>query len=368
MTEKIKNLLTTICFCAVIFGLSVLCIIHPAAASSEAERRPLAQMPSLEWQTVKNGVYFNQFDDYAVDQFPSRDTFRSLKANFQLSVLHTCENNSLAVENESIAKINTKLNTASIENAVAKLRAVFNTYLSTADTRNYLCIVPDKGYYFAKDFGYPSIDYAAAVDYMTNSLSDMAYIDLFDTLTLDDYYRTDTHWRQENLAAVAEKLAVAMNISEINYTNDYTVNEYFPFNGVYSGQSALNPTPDTLRYLTNDTLDNCTVYDYETAETLPIYNIDKLNSKEPYDVFLSGTKALLRIDNPNSATERELIVFRDSYGASLIPLLSEGYSSITLVDLRYINSAYLGKYLEFTDQDVLFLYSTLLLNDSFALK
>lgn len=366
MTNRLKHILTTVCFCAVIIGLGAACLLHPAAATSEAERRPLAQMPELKLDTVESGLFFSRFDDYSVDQFPARDLFRSLKAHFQLSVLHTKENNSLAVENGHIAKINTSLNTASLQNAAQKLSAVFDTYLSPSDTKNYLAIVPDKGLFLAEEFGYPSIDYAALVDYMTTELSELTYIDLFGQLQLDDYYRTDTHWRQENLLPVAKKLAEGLKITPPN--ENFTTNEHFPFNGVYAGQSALNPTPDTLRYLTNDALDKCTVYDYETGDTLPIYNTAKLDSSEPYDVFLSGTKALLRIDNHAADTERDLIVFRDSYGASLIPLLAEGYSSITLVDLRYVNVGYLGNYLEFSDQDVLFLYSTLLLNDSFALK
>lgn len=366
MTNRLKHILTTVCFCAVIGGLAIACLLHPVAANSEAERRPLAQMPELKADTVESGLFFSQFDDYTVDQFPARDFFRSIKAHFQMSVLHTKENNSLAVENGYIAKINTTLNLASLENAAKKFQTVFDTYLTETDTNNYLAVVPDKGLFFAEDFGYPSIDYTALVEYMSTSLSEFDYIDLWDELSLDDYYHTDTHWRQENLLPVAKKLAEGLNVTPP--TDNYTVNEHFPFNGVYAGQSALNPTPDTLCYLTNDTLEKYTVYDFETGDTLPIYNTAKLDTAEPYDVFLSGTKALLRIDNPNAASERELIVFRDSYGASLIPLLAESYRSITLVDLRYVNTAYLDKYIEFTKQDVLFLYSTLLLNDSFALK
>ena len=61
-------------------------------------------------------------------------------------------------------------------------------------------------------------------------------------------------------------------------------------------------------------------------------------------------------------------MFRDSFGSSITPLLIEGYSSITLVDIRYLASNRLGKYVDFTDCDVLFLYSTGVLNNSSTLK
>ena len=51
-----------------------------------------------------------------------------------------------------------------------------------------------------------------------------------------------------------------------------------------------------------------------------------------------------------------------------MPLLVEDYAKITLVDIRYIYSGVLGNYIEFEDQDVLFLYSTLVLNNSETLK
>ena len=52
----------------------------------------------------------------------------------------------------------------------------------------------------------------------------------------------------------------------------------------------------------------------------------------------------------------------------MVPLLVNDYAKVTLVDLRYIRSDYLGQFLDFHGQDVLFLYSTLLLNNSAAIK
>lgn len=363
--SKIKNILTSGTFLATILGLAAACWLSPAAASSEAERRPLAQAPSVTADAVISGKFFTQFDDYVTDQFPARDFFRSVKAHFQLYALNISENNGLTVQDGYIAKVNTELNAASVANAAGKLAQVYNRYLAGADTRNFLAIVPDKGYFLGRDYGYPALDYAALADDMRAALPDFAYVDLFDSLSLSDYYRTDTHWSQDKLLPVAAQLAGALGVP---LAADYQTLEHYPFNGVYAGQSALNPQPDTLYYLTNDTLAACTVYDYETGETRPVYDVAKLDTAEPYDVFLSGTRALLRIDNPAAGTDRQLILFRDSYGAALAPLLAEAYSSIVLVDLRYINPQILGNYIEFGGQDVLFLYSTLLLNDSFALK
>ena len=85
-------------------------------------------------------------------------------------------------------------------------------------------------------------------------------------------------------------------------------------------------------------------------------------------MFLSGSLPLLTITNQAAETDRELILFRDSFGSSIAPLLTSGYRKITLVDIRYLHPDVLNRYIEFDGQDVLFLYSTLVLNHSETLK
>ena len=83
-----------------------------------------------------------------------------------------------------------------------------------------------------------------------------------------------------------------------------------------------------------------------------------------YDIYLSGATPLITIDNPNAKTKKELLLFRDSFGSSIAPLLVQEYSKITLIDIRYISSDLLDQYINFEKQDVLFLYSSLILNQN----
>ena len=74
------------------------------------------------------------------------------------------------------------------------------------------------------------------------------------------------------------------------------------------------------------------------------------------------------VKNPNAVTDKRLIIFRDSYASSLVPLLLGAYEEITLIDLRYIDSARIGEYVDFTDADILFLYNTSIVNHAEMLK
>ena len=122
--------------------------------------------------------------------------------------------------------------------------------------------------------------------------------------------------------------------------------------------------------MTNETLESCVVTDYNSGKpvTIPMYDLSKATAKDPYELFVGGNTPLVTIENPLATTDKELVIFRDSFTSSLAPLLATGYSKVTLVDIRYINSGMLGNFIEFDNQDVLFLYSTLVLNSSTILK
>ena len=107
---------------------------------------------------------------------------------------------------------------------------------------------------------------------------------------------------------------------------------------------------------------------YDMDGKIPIYDWDQIQSRDPYEFFLSGASPVQYLENVDASTERELVIFRDSFGSSLAPLLVSGYRKITLIDLRYVSSDLLDQLVTFEEQDVLFLYSTLLWNQSGTIK
>ena len=174
----------------------------------------------------------------------------------------------------------------------------------------------------------------------------MKYIPISHLLSLDDYYRTDSHWKQECITDIAEYIASEMGT---DIKAEYEVKTLDnPFYGVYAGQSALPVKPDTIKYLSNSTLENCVVTYYNTGkpERGDLYNMEKAFSKDPYEMFLSGVAPLIEIENPAFEGEKELVIFRDSFASSLSPLFAEGYSKITIIDVRYMQSAILKNFVE----------------------
>lgn len=368
MKENFKNAITVLIIGTVWMIVALFCWINPSQDISVSERRKLSQLPELSLQSITSGQFMQDFELYTQDQFPNRFIFRSLKAFTRFYVFKQYDNNDIYIEDGYAAKLEYPLKESSIISSSEKFRYLYEKYMKDEDVNIYLSIIPDKGYFLAEKNGYPSLNYNKLFKLIKENTQFAEYIDISDILKLDDYYKTDIHWRQEQLLKVAEKIGTALGISE-ELSGVYSiVDTNAPFYGVYYGQSALPIGNDNLYYLTNEIIENCTVYNVETGSKTKIYDTVKLFSNDPYDLYLSGATPLLIIDNPNAKTDKELIVFRDSFGSSLIPLLVEGYSKVTLVDIRYISSDYLENFITFDDQDVLFLYNTLILNSSEMLK
>ena len=365
--DKLKHLITVVLSAALLFGLSAWCFLKPADAMSDSERRPLATAPELSAKTLLSGAYMQGFESYVTDQFPLRDSFRSLKALAAFDIFRNKDVNGIYRNRDGyLSKLEYPLDEVSLQNAVQKFSDIQQKYLQGEDVKAYFSIIPDKNYFMAADAGMLSLDYASLVRQMVDPLPDMDYIDIFDCLSLEDYYKTDTHWRQERITDVAETLARGMGVS---LTGEYRTEELdVPFYGVYCGQAALNTRPEPLYYLRSDILDGCSVYDFETDSEIGVYDLELAHGKDAYELFLSGSKSLLRITNPAAENQRKLIIFRDSFGSSLSPLLVSAYAEVDVVDIRYLSSALLGRFITFENCDVLFIYSTLVLNNSITLK
>lgn len=365
--KKLRSVLFGI-FAAGYALLTLAVWFSPAKALSESERRPLDKMPPVTAESVLSGKFMTDFESAALDQFPMRDAVRSLKALFHYYVLGQKDNNGIYLADGYAAKLEYPLDETSVSYAAGRFGKLYDKYLTESDGRIFFSVVPDKGYYLAEQNGYPAMDYARLEDILTEKLPWAEFISLYDTLTVDDYYRTDTHWRQEQLLPAAERLCAALGVTPFS-ADELTRTEISrPFYGVYYGQAALPMKPETLFYLDSPMISGCTVYNHETQKTGAVYDMEKLGSRDLYDIFLSGPASLLTVENPNAATDRELIVFRDSFGSAMVPLLLRDYRTVTVVDIRYIASDFLESYVDFHGQDVLFLYSTLLLNQSGTLK
>ncbi len=364
--DKKRNKRYVIFIAVLFFGLSLFAWIKPSDEFSATERRPLDQLPEISVQSIFSGKFMQEFEEYTLDQFPLRDTFRSVKSMMHLYVFGQSDNNDVYMVDGYVSKIDYPLSNKAMDNAIRKYQSIYEKYIKESDAKAYYSIIPDKNYFLAKENGFLAYDYIKMYEYMGKGLSNMTYIEISDLLSVDDFYYTDTHWRQECILDVAQRLGSKMGVNlEAEYKK---VSMDTSFYGVYYGQLGLPIAPDALSYLDNELFRACTIINHENGKEIPMYSMDKAMGRDPYEMFLSGSLAVITIENPNATTDKELVVFRDSFGSSLVPLLVEGYAKITVFDARYLNEGMIGNYVAFDKQDVLFIHSTSVINNETAFK
>lgn len=283
----------------------------------------------------------------------------------ELRAWQTDEEEFIYYYGDGVFKAEAPLDRKSVERACSKFNALCQR-LAADSAGIYCAIVPDKNYFLTEMELYPTMNYDTLYSIVETQFSAAQHIDLRPCLTLDDYYRTDPHWRQEKLMPVATVLGEAMGVTLGGQTERSAVSTEYC--GVYGAASPFPVAAETMYVLSNDQIANYRVYNGETGEKIPLYDTQKLADRDPYEMFVGGPLSLVTIENPNAENDRHLVVFRDSFASALLPLLSEGYARVTAVDTRYISPVVVEGLIDCTDADVLFLFSTIVLNNAITLK
>lgn len=364
--KKINTqIISGLVFLVFVFSFFFSYILSPDVVFSFSEKRNLQQLEAPTIESLTNGEWFADFTKYCDDQFPIREQMRFLNAIFRNEFLQQNDVGGIYTQDGYIFKTDYPVKESNIQNFINKTNEIYELYIKDNADNYYVSVVPDKSYYSTSNN--LSADAKLIADTFIKGLEKGEYIDIFDSLQLSSYYKTDTHWSQDQLFPVMEVFANAMGFTSPN-KDDYQENVLNGFYGVYHGQSALNFPTDDLIYMTNQYTNSSTLYNVEKDEYLSVYNLDNFNSSDSYNVYSDGAAALVEITSPNAKSDKELIIFRDSFGSSIAPLFLEEYSKVTLIDLRYISTKLLADYVDFENADVLVLYSSLVLNSSIILK
>lgn len=253
----------------------------------------------------------------------------------------------------------------SVEMMATKINDIYDLYLQNHENI-FLAVVPDKSYY-VRDYGYPTLDYDRMEDILTENINEnIQYIEIKDTLSLNDYYYTDNHWRQEKIFDTVNRIGEYLDFKISK--SDFKKVTFKSFRGYYMELLEDETTTEKLIYLVNDYTKKAQVENHRNHYFNVIYDEIKLSTEIQYDVFLSGVSPLINITNNLVNNGKELIIFRDSFASCFTPLILSEYEKITLVDVRYMMSSLLDRYIEFNNQDILFLYNSGVVNNSKTIR
>lgn len=361
-----SRVLTVGIFLTILFSVPILFFVLPTEEVSVSERRRLAEFPNMTMKSVLSGSFFRAFDPYTADQFPFRECARSAKAVFRYYVLKRLENHGIYYSGDSAVKREDRFSAPILEKNIEVWNRLAEEVFPDAEI--YYSLIPDKNY-----FGFaPKADYGTIDDIIARKVSArFRNIPLFDpsggvnrVINLDDYYKTDLHWKHESVHLVAERIANALG-TRIDPEECYRSERIGTLFGAYAGQSALPSDGDPLVICRSDTTDAAEVHllELQGNSDIPVripgfvYDIERRSDADAYSVYLSGPQAAIEIINRNRDEGKTLLVFRDSFASSLIPYLISGYRAVYVMDLRYLSSGLVANFCPENVDEVLFLYS-----------
>ncbi len=348
--------------CAVLFAANLL---TPDRSFSAAENRSLSARPSLS-QCLTSG-WGQTADRWYSDQFVLRDTLVKLN-----SLAGRCagqrEVNGVYIGKDGYLFEKPTAKDPVKTERTAKAIAAFSH--ENPDLSCSVILVPDAASVLARNLpaNAPVSGQTGEIDEFLEQLpASVRKLNASDALikasgqkTADGeetqvFYRTDHHWTTDGAYAVFQAAQELLNIPEPAAYSRFVVSD--SFQGTLASQSADGASKDAVTIYIPDS-DVRTTVSYSDLQTrrASVYMPEKLEQKDQYQVFFGGNHPSVEIET-TADTGRSLLVFKDSFANSFVPLLTPYYDTIILIDPRYYYENVDAVLSSYGITDVMFLYS-----------
>lgn len=330
------NMRTKVQLLFILFGLLALglfALFFPRNDFSRQERRYLASAPqnfSLTQWTLKDDL-----ETYLSDRLPLRSAMIAVNSTYDLALARRIQLDVWPVKGMLIEKP-IKADAGQVNRRMDHLSSLCEEW----GLPGQLLLVPSAGAVLSPHMPGHLARLYQAERAVHESLSQypiaLPVPALLSSVPQETYFATDHHWTLDGAYLAYEAFCQANGLAPLPLSQ-FNTSQYPQFLGSTLSRSGLPLwKKDTLRWAQPEGI----TFQVEGAEGSPYNTLifeENLQSWDPYTVFMNGNHGMAVIENP-SAPEGHLVVFKDSFANTLLPLLSAHYSRITLVDLRYYGS------------------------------
>lgn len=320
--------------------LCVVCvanILMPDHKTSATEQRSLQTFPAFNLEDGLSGELNHQIDDWFSDQFIGRNMLIHLKYMVQKTL------GIKKMDDVYLAKGSLIQDTAAMnkENVKKNMDAI-NAFFERNQVNTMFLLAPNAVSVNANKLPKHAFveNQNKQMDEIFSSLSpSIAKIDVRNTLKkhADEYlyYKTDHHWTSLASYYAMSEIAAYMDfdLPKLSQYTQYPVTHDFEGTLAKKTGSVLY-SDDIDIYVPKKSPDYVVTYEADQKKSRTIYRSDKLDTADPYTVFLGGNQSLIQID-VDTQSDHHLLLFKDSYANSLIPFLIPYFRTITVVDPRY---------------------------------
>lgn len=360
--RKKSELLCPVVFCVFIGLMAILLLLSDGSEYSQREKRYLAQAPVISVESTLDGSCQKSLESWVEDQFPLRDTYVAVNSYWMLATGRNALQNTYFAKDDYLIKKPAASDLTMFRTTMER----FDAFAEKCDLQSTLVMVPDHGWLQADRLPFAAEHYLDDECFQT-ARSLLKNVDVLDfrnaLLQADDMeavcYRTDHHltaWGNYSLyRAWCESRGVTAREKK-----DYKIEETTDFYGTaWSGSGYWLTDPDKIQLWDNGQSVTVTITDggEEPVSTDGVFYRDHLKELDKYPVYLDGNHCQVDIINPD-ADGGTLLLIKDSYAHCFVTFLTEHYSRIIMLDLRY----YRGSISDFVVQnevdELLFFYGT----------
>lgn len=326
-------------FACFILTIPALLFVLPKSTFSEDENRTLTSLPTLTSDALFEGAYTEQLSAFLRDHLPLRGPLLKTKAATELALLKKENNHVIAAPNSALVK---RFSYTELQLQVLRDNLLMVTDLKDALSKHgsavFLCAPR------AVDVLTDSSVYEPAACSPWTILAEVAP----DALTLRDrlrqrsilgervWFRTDHHWTALGAFYAYEALGEALGYTPYPKDAFTAIEVCHDFLGTtYSSARIPLVRPDTVTAFRYEGDGGYTCTDRLTGRTRAgLYVEEALAKKDKYQYFLGENTARLSITKNGESDRPTLLIIKDSFAQSLVPLLARHFD-IEMLDLRY---------------------------------
>lgn len=422
ITNRIGAVLRIFTLGTILFGGSIFLMVGARPTESAEENRKLATFPEFSWEALKDGSYTADIMTYYEDTVPGRsffkhlisqlESYKGLQGEDQVAFYGNIKQINASGEENVQPKAHsaeTTVPVASVTDGLTTTTAV-TTELPEADpveigdgivlvdkralsvyggsfsrgesyaaclneykkalgknVNVYSMVAPTAVSFYLPD-SYSSYTGSELdnINHINELLQDVKPVDVYSILEQhtdeDIYARTDHHWLPLGAYYAANAFAETAGVSSTSLS-DYTKTTLSGYLGsmyTFTKSAVLQENPEDFTYYTPKNQYTTTYYDTDFTNERDgnlMINLDNVEPVSWYLVFMGGDEKITHVKT-DVTNKRTLVIVKDSYGNALIPYLTQSFSDIYVIDMRYFDLNAVSFMQQVNATDVLFAMNT----------
>lgn len=335
--------MVSLCMLLFILGVVLLNVSTPDRAFSDSENRVLAQKPEFTFAGLFSGTYTEDYEKYLSDQFSMKDFWMGVKTGLEERIGKQEYNGVYLGGDGYLLQGYQHPDEESLQD---KIKAYNSFQKLTPEVNKYFMLVPTATEVYKDHLPpYAPVDsQMELINRVTQALDEkIKVVDVSDTLLSHKneelFYKTDHHWRTIGAYYAYRKFMKQTGeepLAERDFMAESAAADFY--GSLYSKSGIKNISPDSI-HLYHPKQPKESRMEYTDAEGKvqthhSLYFPENLKKKDKYTVFLNGNHPLVKIST-DGVPKKKLLIIKDSYANTLIPFLTNHYSEIFVVDLRF---------------------------------